>query len=111
MYDRTEIFKQSTALVAAVLFALIPLSRSMRRERWANALFIIVGIVGVIIVGAELLMLVHWIEPTRDVARRIEWIRMLLCGFALGIILALIVSSQLFGDYGKDRENNGTAEQ
>jgi threonine dehydrogenase-like Zn-dependent dehydrogenase len=107
MHERSEILKQSVALVAAVLFALIPLARSLRRARWANGLFVTVGIVGSAVIGTKLMVLLHWIGASRVVAQRIEAVNTFLCGFMGGMILALIVSSQLFGSESAGGGNGG----
>jgi hypothetical protein len=97
MHGKLEILAQGTALIASLIFALIPLYGSRVRAGWAVALFVIVGIVGVMVAGTKLLVLGGWIVPSRVTAGRIHQARVLFCGFAVGAILALILSRQLFG--------------
>jgi hypothetical protein len=88
---------QCVALVASIIFLLIPTGHSRSRAAWANALFVTVGIVGVLVSGTKLLLLLHWIAPSAATVGTIHQARVLLCGFALGLILALILSGQLVG--------------
>jgi hypothetical protein len=92
-----DIVVQSVALIASIIFLLLPMDRSRSRAAWANALFVTVGIVGVFVSGTKLLLILHWIEPSISAVRTIGQARTLLCGFALGLILALIISGQLIG--------------
>src|SRR5688500_8829185 len=82
------------ALIAAVGFAILPLDRSRVRSGWANALFVITGVVGIFVSGSKLMLLLGWIVPFSGT---IHQARVLLCGFALGMICALILSRQLLG--------------
>jgi len=82
---------------ASIVFALLPLDPSRARAVWAKTVFLTVGIVGVLVTGTELLLALHWIVPSRDAARTIHQGKVSLCGFMVGLILALILSRQLLG--------------
>jgi hypothetical protein len=97
MNTHPAIVVQWVALIASIIFVLIPLRSPGSRAGWANALFVIVGIVGILVSGTKLLLILHWIAPASDTAARIYQVRVLMCGFALGLILALILSRQLTG--------------
>jgi hypothetical protein len=106
MHGNLEILEQGVAFIASIIFALIPLHRSRVRTGWAVALFVIVGIVGVMVAGMKLLMLGGWIVPSSMTAGRIQQARVFLCGVAVGAIGALVLSSQLFGS--TREQTNGT---
>jgi hypothetical protein len=98
---------QCVALVASIIFLLSPMNRSRSRAAWANALFVTVGLVGVLVSGTKLLLILHWIAPSTATAGTIHQARVLLCGFALGLILALILSRQLIGSKQSRQETHG----
>ena len=79
----------SLALCASVVFGLIPLQRARVRATWAKVIFPCIGLIGVFLASARLLRL----RPPP----RFQEMKPLLCGFALGLIVALIVSRQLLG--------------
>jgi len=85
------------ALIASIVFALLPLDQSRVRAVWAKVVLLTVGIVGVLVTGAESLLVLHWIVPSKDAMRTIHQAKVALCGFAVGLILALILSKQLLG--------------
>src|SRR5713101_4843350 len=85
------------ALMASIAFILIPVDRSRFRAEWTNVLFVIAGIVGVLVTGTKLLLLLNCIVPSSETAGMIHQVRVLLCGFARGLISALILSRQLLG--------------
>ncbi len=107
MNANLDIVAQCVGLVVSNIFLLIPLDRTRSRATWANALFVTVGIVGVLVSGTKLLLIIHWIAPSSSMAGTIHQARVLLCGFALGLILALIVSRQLIGNKQSRRQTHG----
>ena len=100
------IVAQCVGLAASVVFLLIPMGRSRSRAAWANALFVTVGIVGVLVSGTKLLLILDWIAPSTATAGTIQQARVLLCGFAVGLIVALILSRQLIGSRIEHRQNH-----
>ena len=107
--DGKKIIAECIALAASIIFALVPFFRSRLRAGWANAIFITVGIVGVLVAGTELVIALRWIVPARETIRTIHQTKGLLCGFALGLIVALILSQQLIGSKRNSQERHGTA--
>ena len=97
MRGNLEIVVTCTAFVAALVFMLLPLDRSRLRAAWAKAAFVIVGVVGVLLTGTKLLVALSWVVPSRESSETIHQARALLCGLALGLILALVLSRQLAG--------------
>jgi hypothetical protein len=81
------------ALVASILFGFFPLQRSRVRAPWAKALFPIVGTIGVLVTSARLVVTYSAFVPSASMQRT----KTLLCGVAVGLILALILSGQLMG--------------
>jgi hypothetical protein len=89
------------ALLASVVFALVPLHRARVRAAWAKALFPLVGIIGVVLSSARMLANGGTLVPSA----RFQQVSVLLCGFALGLIVALILSRQLLGQKRQDNAN------
>jgi hypothetical protein len=88
------------ALLASVVFALIPLQRARVRAAWAKAIFPMVAIVGVALSSVRLVNL----RPPAG----FQQVRPLLCGFALGLIVALILSRQLLGQKRQTNPNGAS---
>src|SRR5947208_2880341 len=86
------------AFLACVIFALVPLERARIRATWAKAIFPVVGVIGALS-SVRLLENAGRLVPSP----RFQQMRGLLCGFALGLIVALILSRQLLG---QKRQNN-----
>jgi hypothetical protein len=55
------------------------------------------GAAGLMSGTIELLLVTHWVAPSARMAARLYQLRMLLNGFALGLIMALILSHELLG--------------
>ena len=77
------------ALLASVVFGLLPLERARVRATWAKVIFPVVGLIGVSLTSVRLLRL----KPPPE----FQQARPLLGGFVLGLIAALILSRQLLG--------------
>ena len=84
-----DLVPQMVALLASVVFGLLPLVRARVRATWANVTFPVVGLIGVSLASVRLLGL----NPAREFPQA----RPMFCGFALGLIVALILSRQLLG--------------
>ena len=85
------------ALVASLAFLLVPLDRARPRAVWAKAVIVAVGSLGVLVSGAELLFHTRWGNSSRELLAWFRATKGFLCGFALGLIAALILSGQLAG--------------
>ncbi len=94
----TEPFYSIIVLVASPLFALIPLKQSRVRASWAKIIFVAVGVVGLVLSATKLVVMAHWVEPSAEATRSFHQLRVLLCGFALGLMAALILSRQILGE-------------
>ena len=84
-------------IVASILFVAIGFDRSSVRAGWAKVLFILVSLAGITLAVSHLLEDNGLIVLTKDAVRTLYHFRLLLRGFALGLILALIASQQLLG--------------
>ena len=108
MRENIKIIAHCIALIASILFALIPLDQSRLRAGWAKTLFVLIGIAGVLVSVTNLLLIERWIVPAKETVRSIHEVNRVLDGYALGLIFALILSRQLRGSKRSSQATNGS---
>lgn len=105
-----KILVDCVLIVLLLLIASTPFITSSRvHQRWAKAVFIAVGVIGVIMGSTELLLDFHWFEPTNEMAWRVHYGLAWSRGMLLGMIFSLIASGQLLGVRRRDLERNNAS--
>jgi len=84
-------------IAGCLFFATIPLQRARVRASWAKCLFVIVGIFGVAVGTAMLVLDRRWFVPSEKSLWAIHGWVMASNGFVLGLISALLLSGQVRG--------------
>jgi hypothetical protein len=87
-------------IIGFALCALIPLDRTHNRGRWANRVFLICAVLGIVKEVADIAWEMHRLEFGE---RTYIVLNSSSGGFILGLIFALVLSGQLFGT----RQNEG----